>query len=99
MPICIRYSIIKIIAKLQSSLLNCMIIRTLQMEYTSYLFNYLRKAVIYEVNLRQYTENGDIASFKEHLPRLKNIGVDILWFMPIYPIGIKNRKGSLGSYY
>ncbi len=99
MPICIRYSIIKIIVKLQSSSLNCKIIRTLQMKHNPYLFNYLRKAVIYEVNLRQYTESGDIASFREHLPRLKNMGVDILWFMPIYPIGIINRKGSLGSYY
>ena len=63
------------------------------------LINYLKKATIYEVNLRQYTKEGSIISFQKHLPRLKEMGVDILWFMPIHPIGIKNRKGSLGSYY
>jgi glycosidase len=55
--------------------------------------------VIYEVNLRQYTNDGTFKSFEEHLPRLKEMGVGILWFMPIHPIGEKNRKGSLGSYY
>lgn len=58
-----------------------------------------RNAVIYEVNLRQFTEEGTIAAFRSHLPRLKDLGADILWFMPINPIGEKNRKGSLGSYY
>ncbi|MFC2112939.1 alpha-amylase family glycosyl hydrolase [Bacteroidota bacterium] len=53
----------------------------------------------YEVNLRQYTEEGSFSAFAEHLPRLKELGVDVLWFMPIHPIGIKNRKGELGSYY
>ncbi|RPI70311.1 MAG: alpha-amylase, partial [Ignavibacteriales bacterium] len=56
-------------------------------------------STIYEVNLRQYTEEGTFKSFEEHLPRLKEMGVEILWFMPIHPIGEKNRKGSLGSYY
>jgi glycosidase len=56
-------------------------------------------SVIYEVNLRQYTEEGTFKSFEEHLPRLKDMGVGILWFMPIHPIGEKNRKGTLGSYY
>jgi cyclomaltodextrinase / maltogenic alpha-amylase / neopullulanase len=54
---------------------------------------------IYEVNLRQYTEEGTIKAFEKHLPRLKELGADILWFMPIHPIGEKNRKGTLGSYY
>ena len=54
---------------------------------------------IYEVNLRQYTKEGTIKAFQEHLPRLKEMGVDILWFMPLHPIGVKNRKGGLGSYY
>ena len=57
------------------------------------------KASIYEVNIRQYTEEGTFASFKDHLPRLKDMGIDILWFMPIHPIGEVNRKGGLGSYY
>ncbi len=54
---------------------------------------------IYEVNLRQYTRSGTIAEFETHLDRLKDMGVGILWFMPIHPIGQKNRLGSLGSYY
>ena len=54
---------------------------------------------IYEVNLRQYTPQGTIRAFREHLPRLKSLGVGILWFMPIQPIGTVNRKGTLGSYY
>lgn len=58
-----------------------------------------RNAVIYEVNLRQYTDSGTITAFAEQLPRLKDLGVDILWFMPIYPISELNRKGELGSYY
>ncbi len=54
---------------------------------------------IYEVNLRQYTVEGTFKSFSKHLPRLKDMGVEILWFMPITPISIKDRKGTLGSYY
>ncbi|MFH0736297.1 MAG: alpha-amylase family glycosyl hydrolase [bacterium] len=56
-------------------------------------------AVIYEVNVRQYTPEGTFKAFEEHLLRLKNMGVKILWLMPIQPIGEVNRKGSLGSYY
>ena len=56
-------------------------------------------AVIYEVNTRQYSPEGSFRAFSEHLPRLKELGVDILWFMPIQPIGEKDRKGTLGSYY
>ena len=58
-----------------------------------------RHAVLYEVNIQQYTPEGTFRAFESHLPRLKSLGVDILWLMPVYPIGIKNRKGSLGSYY
>ena len=58
-----------------------------------------RNAVIYEVNLRQYTPSASIKEFGTHLPRLKELGVDILWFMPIHPISEVNRKGELGSYY
>ncbi len=56
-------------------------------------------AVIYEVNVRQFTPEGTFKAFSEHLPRLADLGVDILWFMPIHPIGEVERKGSLGSYY
>jgi len=55
--------------------------------------------VIYEVNVRQYTPEGTFQAFSNHLPRLKDLGVDILWLMPIHPIGELERKGSLGSYY
>jgi glycosidase len=58
-----------------------------------------RNAVIYEVNVRQYTPEGTFSAFATHLPRLKDLGVDILWFMPIHPIGVEERKGPLGSYY
>jgi len=58
-----------------------------------------RDAVIYEVNLRQYTKEGTIKAFEQYLPQLKELGVDILWFMPIHPISEKNKKGTLGSYY
>lgn len=59
----------------------------------------LHATSVYEVNLRQYTTEGTISAFRAHLPRLQEMGVDVLWFMPIHPIGIKNRKGTLGSYY
>ncbi len=55
--------------------------------------------VIYEVNLRQYTTAGTFKKFQEHLPRLKELGIGILWFMPLHQIGEVNRKGTLGSYY
>jgi alpha-amylase len=54
---------------------------------------------IYEVNVRQYTPEGTLKAFEKQLPRLKNMGVQTLWFMPINPISRKDRKGSLGSYY
>ncbi|MEZ5196132.1 MAG: hypothetical protein R2764_06955 [Bacteroidales bacterium] len=50
---------------------------------------------IYEVNIRQYSKEGTFKGFEEHLPRLKDLGVGILWFMPIQPIGEKNRKVHL----
>ncbi len=56
-------------------------------------------ANIYEVNIRQYTPEGTFNAFAAHLDRLKSQGTDILWIMPINPIGEINRKGSLGSYY
>lgn len=60
---------------------------------------YTRQAVLYEVNIRQYTPEGTFNAFAQHLPYLKKLGVDILWLMPIHPISELNRKGELGSYY
>lgn len=54
---------------------------------------------IYEVNVRQYTLEGTFVAFAKHLPRLKDMGVKVLWFMPVLPIGEKGRLGTLGSYY
>ncbi len=58
-----------------------------------------RNATIYEVNIRQYTPEGTFRAFESHLPRLKDMGVDIIWLMPVNPIGVEKRKGTLGSYY
>jgi len=54
---------------------------------------------IYEVNVRQYTSEGTFKAFEKHLDRLKDMGVQTLWFMPINPISKVGRKGALGSYY
>lgn len=68
--------------------------------YSSHIFpQWAGNLTIYEVNLRQYTPGGTLKEFREHLPRLKELGVGIIWFMPVQPIGIRNRKGSLGSNY
>ena len=54
-------------------------------------------AVLYEVNVRQYTKEGTFKAFEKHLPRLKELGVDILWFMPVYPIGEVERPSIRSS--
>ena len=54
---------------------------------------------IYEVNVRQYTPEGTFNAFAKHLDRLKAMGVETIWFMPINPISKLDRKGTLGSYY
>ncbi len=58
-----------------------------------------RDAVLYQLNTRQFTAEGTFAAAQAHLPRLADMGVDIIWLMPIHPIGAANRKGSLGSPY
>lgn len=58
-----------------------------------------RSAVIYEVNVRQFTPEGTFEAFLPQIERLRDLGVDILWFMPIHPISEDGRKGTLGSYY
>lgn len=58
-----------------------------------------RDAVIYEVNLRHYTPEGTFKAFEKHIPRLRDLGVRILWFMPVQPVSLKKRKGDLGSPY
>jgi len=62
--------------------------------------SFLGSLTIYQVNTRQATEEGTFDAFREqHLDRLQRMGVGVLWFMPIHPIGEQNRKGSLGSPY
>jgi alpha-amylase len=61
--------------------------------------DWIKTTNVYEVNVRQYTEEGTFNAFLKHLPRLKDMGVHTLWFMPITPIAQENKKGSLGSYY
>ena len=58
-----------------------------------------QNAVVYEINVRQFSESGKITAVIDQLDRLKGLGVDILWLMPLHPIGEENRKGTLGSYY
>ena len=54
---------------------------------------------IYELNTRQFTPEGTFRAAEAHLPELKDLGVEIIWFMPIQEIGVEGRKGTLGSYY
>ncbi len=61
--------------------------------------DWINDAIIYEVNVRQYTQEGTFNAFAEHLERLQKMGVNTLWFMPIYSISQVNKKGTLGSYY
>jgi glycosidase len=58
-----------------------------------------KNAVIYQINTRQFTPEGTFRAAEQQLPRLKALGVDILWLMPVHPIGEQNRKGTLGSPY
>ena len=56
-------------------------------------------ANVYEVNIRQYTPEGTFRAFSQHLPRLRDMGVQIIWLMPVTPIGKEKRLDTLGSYY
>ncbi|HEX8332020.1 MAG TPA: alpha-amylase family glycosyl hydrolase [Segetibacter sp.] len=58
-----------------------------------------KSATIYEVNVRQYTKEGTFEAFGKHLPRLHDMGINVLWFMPVTPISNVKRLGTLGSYY
>jgi glycosidase len=60
---------------------------------------WLRDGVIYEVYPRDFSSRGDLSGVTARLDELKGLGVNILWLMPIHPIGDKLRKGDLGSPY
>lgn len=59
----------------------------------------LRDQIIYSVYVRSHTEEGTFNAIAGDLARIKNLGVDTIWFMPIHPIGVKGKKGSLGCPY
>jgi len=61
--------------------------------------DWVKNATLYELNIRQFSENSSFRSVEDQLPRLKKMGIDIIWLMPVQPIGELHRKGSLGSYY
>jgi len=70
----------------------------------TYLFSdedrsFFKTASIYEVNVRQFSPAGTLSAVQQQLPRLKTMGVDVLWLMPIFPVGEERRKGELGSAY
>lgn len=65
----------------------------------TYQPSWIKNAVLYEVNVRQFSQAGNFAGVTAQIPRLKSLGVDILWLMPIHPIGQAHRLGSLGSPY
>lgn len=84
-----------------ASLFSCRSSETLDTpaEIVDGIPGFMLQGNIYEVNVRQYTQEGTFEAFAEHLPRLKEMGVQTLWFMPITPISVADRKGTLGSYY
>ncbi len=61
--------------------------------------SWLDACVLYEVNIRQYTQEGTFKAFEGHLERLKSMGINTLWLMPVHPISETDKKGTLGSYY
>lgn len=66
---------------------------------TSFNIDQIKDGVIYEANIRQYSESGKFEDFTKDIYKLKDLGVKIIWLMPIHPISKTNRKGTLGSYY
>lgn len=60
---------------------------------------WVKNATLYELNVRQFSEEGSFRAVEKQIPRLKKMGIDMIWLMPVHPIGTVNRKGSLGSYY
>ena len=61
--------------------------------------DWVKSATLYELNIRQFSEEGNFQAVEKQLPRLKKMGIDIIWLMPVHPIGEIHRKGTLGSYY
>ena len=88
-----------LIALLATSLIAPSMAPAVAIQSSSVLPSWAVKSTIYEVNVRQYSTAGDFKSVTKSLPRLKRLGVGILWLMPIHPISKVKRKGTLGSPY
>jgi len=58
----------------------------------------LESSVIYEANIRQYSKEGSFKAFTKDIPQLKELGVKVIWLMPIYPVSVKNRKATGGGF-
>lgn len=95
----IQLSLFTVLLSISFLLGSCISDNSAEADYTSEPSEWSVDASIYEVNIRQYSPEGTFDAFTEHIPRLKEMGVEILWLMPIHPIGEENRKGPLGSYY
>ena len=61
--------------------------------------DWAKNAVLYQCNVRQFSPSGRLSAVQQALPRLKTLGIDVLWLMPVHPVGKERRKGSLGSPY
>ncbi len=61
--------------------------------------DWVKDACMYSVYLRSFSKEGNFAGLEKRIPELKELGVTVLWLMPIHPVGVKNRKGTLGSPY
>lgn len=82
-----------------SALAACQVPATMKHHPEFHHLPWSHDCAIYQVNLRQYTAAGTLAAFEHELPRLAQLGVGIVWLMPLQPIGVKERKGTLGSPY
>jgi len=85
-----------IILSLIISLFSC---QTKTSNQNNFTIDSIKGGIIYEVNIRQYSKSGTFNEFTQDIPKIKELGVKILWLMPIHPISKKRRKGELGSYY
>ncbi|MEQ1763133.1 MAG: alpha-amylase family glycosyl hydrolase [Pyrinomonadaceae bacterium] len=93
-----------ILAFVASTLLACAIFaqqpaRDFSKENARPSQNWVKDAVIYQIFPRQYSATGDFNGITKDLDRLKTLGVDVLWLMPIHPIGEAKKKGTIGSPY
>lgn len=62
-------------------------------------FPWMKEMILYEVYVRDFSDSGDFAGLQKNLDKIQDLGANAIWLMPIHPIGVKNRKGTLGSPY